>query len=90
MFNSNIIMMVLLKLKYFKYLEILFLVPSQVMLLKNVQKNNMSVCTKIAIQINCKLRWVPWHVVIPETVWLIVNYKFVLCKFNILIVIILC
>lgn len=80
MFNSNIIMMVLFKLKYFKYLEILFLVPSQVVLLKNVQneKTRMSVCTKIAIQINCKLGGAPWRVVITEPVWLILNYKFVL------------
>jgi len=80
MFNSNIIMITLFKPKYFKYLEILFLVPSQVVLLKNVQKNNMSVCTKIAIQINCKLGGVPWRVVISEPVCLIVNYKFLFCK----------
>jgi len=72
-------MMVLFKLKYFKYLEKLFLVPSQVVLLKNINNsNNMSVCTKIAIQINCKLGGAPWRVVIPEPVWLILNYKFVL------------
>jgi len=50
----------------------------------------MLVCTKIAIQIDCKLGGATWRVVIPEPVWLIVNYKFVLCKFNnILTVIIL-
>lgn len=46
----------------------LFSVPSQVVLLKNVQKNNLSVCTKIAIQINCKLGGAPWLVTIPKKV----------------------
>jgi len=36
--------------------------------MKQVEKNNMSVCTKIAIQINCKLGGAPWRVVIPEKV----------------------
>ncbi|KAL5239075.1 hypothetical protein ACI65C_006486 [Semiaphis heraclei] len=43
-------------------------VPSQVVLLKNVQKNNLSICTKIAIQINCKLGGAPWLVTIPKKV----------------------
>jgi len=46
----------------------LFSVPSQVVLLKNVQKNNLSVCTKIAIQINCKIGGAPWLVTIPKKV----------------------
>jgi len=71
--------MLLFKLEYFKYLEILFLVPSQVVLLKNLQKNDKSVCTKIAIQINCKLGGAPWRVSIPESVLLIIS-----CKFDIL------
>jgi len=33
-----------------------------------VQKNNLSVCTKIAIQINCKLGGAPWLVTIPKKV----------------------
>jgi len=46
----------------------LFSVPSQVVLLKNVQKNNFSICTKIAVQINCKLGGAPWLVTIPKKV----------------------
>ncbi|XP_060846985.1 piwi-like protein Siwi [Rhopalosiphum padi] len=49
-------------------------VPSQVVLLKNVQKNNMSVCTKIAIQINCKLGGAPWLVTIPKKGMMIVGF----------------
>ncbi|XP_050063196.1 piwi-like protein Siwi [Aphis gossypii] len=51
-------------------------VPSQVVLLKNVQneKTRMSVCTKIAIQINCKLGGAPWRVVIPEPNMMIVGF----------------
>ncbi|XP_050528638.1 piwi-like protein Siwi [Daktulosphaira vitifoliae] len=41
-------------------------VPSQVVLLKNVTKKNMSVCTKIAIQLNCKMGGSPWQVTIPK------------------------
>jgi len=33
-----------------------------------MQKNNLSVCTKIAIQINCKLGGAPWLVTIPKKV----------------------
>ncbi|XP_026806338.1 piwi-like protein Siwi [Rhopalosiphum maidis] len=40
-------------------------VLSQVVVLKNVMKRNMSVCTKIVIQINCKLNGAPWRVDIP-------------------------
>lgn len=43
------------------------------MLSKNVAKNNMSVCTKIAIQINCKIGGAPWLVTIPKKVY---NYFF--------------
>ncbi|XP_029341114.1 LOW QUALITY PROTEIN: piwi-like protein Siwi [Acyrthosiphon pisum] len=49
-------------------------VPSQVVLLKNVQKNNMSLCTKIAIQINCKLGGAPWLVTIPKKGMMIVGF----------------
>jgi len=45
-----------------------FSVPSQIVLLKTVQKNNLSICTKIAIQINCKLGGAPWLVNIPKKV----------------------
>lgn len=49
-------------------------VPSQVVLLKNVQKNNLSVCTKIAIQINCKLGGAPWLVTIPKKGMMIIGF----------------
>ncbi|XP_025207261.1 piwi-like protein Siwi isoform X1 [Melanaphis sacchari] len=49
-------------------------VPSQVVLAKNVQKNNMSVCTKIAIQINCKLGGAPWLVTIPKKGMMIIGF----------------
>ncbi|XP_050436939.1 piwi-like protein Siwi [Adelges cooleyi] len=49
-------------------------VPSQVVLLKNVQKNNMSVVTKVAIQINCKIGGAPWLVTIPKKGMMIVGY----------------
>lgn len=40
-------------------------IPSQVVLAKHLTKNNMSVITKIAIQINCKLGGAPWYINIP-------------------------
>ncbi|XP_060844955.1 piwi-like protein Siwi [Rhopalosiphum padi] len=43
-------------------------VLSQVVLLKNVMNRNMSVCTKIVIQINSKLNGAPWRVDIPGPV----------------------
>ncbi|XP_026813338.1 piwi-like protein Siwi isoform X2 [Rhopalosiphum maidis] len=49
-------------------------IPSQVVLAKQVQKNNMSVCTKIAIQINCKLGGAPWRVKIPESKMMIIGF----------------
>ncbi|XP_050528664.1 piwi-like protein Siwi [Daktulosphaira vitifoliae] len=49
-------------------------VPSQVVLLKNVQKNNMSVVTKIAIQVNCKIGGAPWLVAIPKKGMMIVGF----------------
>ncbi|XP_022160802.1 piwi-like protein Siwi isoform X2 [Myzus persicae] len=49
-------------------------VPSQVVLTKQIEKANMSVCTKIAIQINCKLGGAPWRVVIPEKDMMIVGF----------------
>lgn len=49
-------------------------VPSQIVLMKQIEKNNMSVCTKIAIQINCKLGGAPWRVVIPEKNMMIVGF----------------
>lgn len=44
-------------------------VPSQIVLAKNVQRSNLSVCTKIAIQINCKIGGAPWLVTIPKKVY---------------------
>ncbi|XP_016658527.1 piwi-like protein Siwi isoform X1 [Acyrthosiphon pisum] len=49
-------------------------VPSQVVSNRQIEKNNMSVCTKIAIQINCKLGGAPWRVVIPEKNMMIVGF----------------
>ncbi|XP_025194220.1 piwi-like protein Siwi [Melanaphis sacchari] len=49
-------------------------VPSQVVLANNVKKNNLSVCTKIAIQINCKLGGVPWLVTIPKPGIMIIGF----------------
>ncbi|XP_060844789.1 piwi-like protein Siwi [Rhopalosiphum padi] len=49
-------------------------VPSQVVLLKNVRKNNLSICTKIAIQINCKLGGAPWQVTIPKKGLMIIGF----------------
>lgn len=50
------------------------------MLLKNVTKNNMSVCTKIAIQVNCKIGGAPWLVTIPKKVFSyfieLMNFKY--------------
>lgn len=41
-------------------------VPSQVCLIKTMtHKNVMSIATKIAIQMNCKLGGAPWYVDIP-------------------------
>jgi hypothetical protein len=53
----------------------LFSVLSQVIVLRNGQNNNLSVVTKIAIQINTKLGCAPWLVNIPRKV-LDSNYKF--------------
>lgn len=49
-------------------------VLSQVVLSKHVLKIDKSVCTKIAIQINCKLGGAPWRVVIPEQGMMIVGF----------------
>lgn len=51
--------------KVVNYYVILISVPSQVVLAKHLTKNNMSVNTKIAIQINCKLGGAPWYIDIP-------------------------
>ncbi len=43
-----------------------FAVPSQVVLLKSITaKGAMSIATKIAIQINCKIGGAPWSVSVP-------------------------
>ncbi|XP_025197459.1 piwi-like protein Siwi [Melanaphis sacchari] len=49
-------------------------VPSQIVLLRNVQKNNLSLSTKIAIQINCKLGGTPWLVNIPRKGLMIIGF----------------
>lgn len=40
-------------------------IPSQVVLGKNISKNNMSVATKVVIQLNCKIGGAPWMVSYP-------------------------
>lgn len=64
----------------------LFSVPSQVVLAKNLMKTNMSICTKIAIQINCKLGGAPWKVSIPLSVFCLidVSFNFVVLSLDIL------
>ncbi|XP_030750694.1 piwi-like protein Siwi [Sitophilus oryzae] len=47
--------------------------PCQVALGKNVQKNNKSVATKIAIQMNCKLGGAPWGMTMPKNI-MVVGY----------------
>uniref|UniRef100_A0A2S2NF98 Protein piwi n=1 Tax=Schizaphis graminum TaxID=13262 RepID=A0A2S2NF98_SCHGA len=49
-------------------------IPSQVVLSRQVKNNNMSVCTKIAIQINCKVGGSPWRVNIPEPEMMIIGF----------------
>ena len=41
-------------------------VPSQVVVNKSLQKNAMSVCSKILIQMNVKIGFEPWFTQIPE------------------------
>ncbi|XP_026816525.1 piwi-like protein Siwi [Rhopalosiphum maidis] len=48
-------------------------VPSQVVILNNVKTNDLSICTKIAIQINCKLGGIPWLVPISKIGMMIVG-----------------
>lgn len=50
------------------YYKHLLLVPSQIVLLKNVKMNNMSVCKNIALQIKNKLGSVPWQVSTPKKI----------------------
>lgn len=40
-------------------------VPSQIVLQKTMEKNSLSVATKVAIQINCKLGGIPWSINMP-------------------------
>ncbi|BET00951.1 aubergine [Nesidiocoris tenuis] len=40
-------------------------IPCQVVLAKNVSKNNRSVCSKIGIQLSCKIGGSPWMVDVP-------------------------
>ncbi len=45
------------------------LAPSQVVLFKTItNKGLMSIATKIAIQLNCKIGGAPWSVPIPASV----------------------
>lgn len=50
-------------------------IPSQVILAKNLDsKGAMSIATKVAIQLNCKLGGAPWAVHIPVTNLMIVGF----------------
>lgn len=50
-------------------------VPNQVVVSKNVNKKNMSVATKIAIQMSAKLGGVPWYINVPfKTPTMIVGF----------------
>lgn len=50
-------------------------VPTQVLLSKNLQgKSVMSIATKVAIQMNCKVGGTPWSVQIPLTGLMVVGY----------------
>ncbi|XP_014605290.1 PREDICTED: protein aubergine-like isoform X2 [Polistes canadensis] len=48
-------------------------VPSQVVIQKNLVKG-LSVATKVAIQINCKLGGVPWYVEVPLSGLMVVGF----------------
>ena len=51
-------------------------VPTQVVLAKNLQpgKSQMSIATKVAIQMNCKIGGIPWTVTIPLTGLMVVGF----------------
>ncbi|XP_015190096.1 PREDICTED: protein aubergine isoform X2 [Polistes dominula] len=49
-------------------------IPSQVIVKKNLIKGGLSVSTKVAIQINCKLGGVPWYVEIPLQGLMVVGF----------------
>lgn len=52
-----------------------FAVPSQVILAKNLDsKGAMSIATKVAIQLNCKVGGAPWAVVVPASHLMVVGY----------------
>ncbi len=51
-------------------------IPSQVITKKNLEINKpktMSVVTKVAIQMSCKLGGSPWGVIVPVEVFFIIN-----------------
>lgn len=50
-------------------------VPTQVVLAKSLQaKSQMSIATKVAIQMNCKIGGIPWIVNIPLTSLMVVGF----------------
>uniref|UniRef100_A0A1B6F8K3 Piwi domain-containing protein n=2 Tax=Cuerna arida TaxID=1464854 RepID=A0A1B6F8K3_9HEMI len=50
-------------------------VPTQVLLAKNLNKKGvMSIATKVAIQINCKIGGAPWSVVVPLNGLMVVGF----------------
>lgn len=50
-------------------------VPSQVYLQKNLShKNVMSIATKVAIQMNCKLGGAPWRVEVPLSGLMVIGF----------------
>lgn len=60
-------------------LYLIFIVPSQVIVSRTISKPKalMTVATKVAIQLNCKLGGEPWTVDIPVSI----NCKFYYPKF---------
>ncbi|OXU31859.1 hypothetical protein TSAR_014087, partial [Trichomalopsis sarcophagae] len=50
-------------------------VPTQVVLAKSLQhKNSMSIATKVAIQMNCKIGGIPWSISIPLKGLMVVGF----------------
>uniref|UniRef100_A0A6P7G3R5 LOW QUALITY PROTEIN: piwi-like protein Siwi n=1 Tax=Diabrotica virgifera virgifera TaxID=50390 RepID=A0A6P7G3R5_DIAVI len=50
-------------------------IPSQIVLRKNLtSKGVMSIATKVAIQLNCKIGGAPWSIVMPLSNVMVVGY----------------
>lgn len=55
-------------------------VPSQVILQKNIQNKNLTIATKVAIQMNCKLGGAPWTIDIPSNLKSLMAIGFDNCR----------